>query len=84
MTNENIIEQLHEKNMLNFVMVALISSDNLIDVDSCEKALKQLELFKEAMVDAKIDNKDYYNQFFIDAETIIKRDLEAFKEKKNG
>ena len=36
---ENKIERLEKANLLNFILVSLISSDTLINIESCEKSL---------------------------------------------
>ena len=39
MENGNLIDKLHEADMLYIVLGSLISADSLIDVEACHKAL---------------------------------------------
>ena len=43
MENENLIDKLHEADMLYFVLGSLISAESLVDIDACHKALNCLE-----------------------------------------
>ena len=76
---ENMIDALHEKAMLNFVIVSLFSADTLIDAEACRKSLKALESLKTDLASSKLKDDLQLKKQFEDAEQIIRRDLEAFQ-----
>lgn len=76
---ENFIEKLHENGMLNLLLVSLISSDNLIDIDSCEKSLNEMNKFIEKTKEANIPDKEKYLDMMYKGVEIIERDLNIFK-----
>ena len=80
LNKENFIDKLHEADMLYFVLGSLISSETLVDIESCQKTLKTLEMMKEDFETSKLKNDTKTRTFLEDAERIIKRDLHEFKE----
>jgi hypothetical protein len=76
---ENLIDALHEKDMLNFVIVSLFSADTLIDAEACRESLKALESLKTDLASSKLKDDLQLKKQFEDAEQIIRRDLEAFQ-----
>ncbi len=54
MKNENMINKLHEADMLYFVLGSLISADSLIDVEACHKALDCLENLRRDFETSKL------------------------------
>ena len=76
---ENLIDALHEKDMLNFVIVSLFSADTLIDAEACRESLKTLESLKTDLASSKLKDDLQLKKQFEDAEQIIRRDLEAFQ-----
>lgn len=46
MKKENIVDKLHGAEMLYFVLGSLISTDTLVDVESCHQLLGGLEILK--------------------------------------
>lgn len=73
---ENLIDKLHEADMLYFVLGSLISADSLIDVEACHKALDCLENLKRDFETSKLKE----DQNLENAESIIKRDMRHFEE----
>ncbi len=84
MAKENFIDKLNEAGMLYFVLGSLISAETLVDVESCQKSLKVLEMMKEDFETSKMKDDEKIRKFLEDAERIIKRDLERFEEGKNA
>ena len=80
MVKENFIDELNEAGMLYFVLGSLISAETLVDVESCQKSLKVLEMMKEDFGTSKMNGDEKIRKFLEDAERIIKRDLERFKQ----
>ena len=80
MAKENFIDKLHEAGMLYFVLGSLISTETLVDVESCHKSLKVLEMMKADYGTSKMKDDVKIKKFLEDAEGIIKRDLERFKQ----
>ena len=77
---ENLIDKLHEADMLYFVFGSLISADSLIDVEACHKALDCLENLKRDFETSTLKNDQKLKSFLDNAESIIKRDMNHFEE----
>ena len=79
--DENLIDKLDEIGMLYFVIVSLFSAETLVDVESCEVSLKGFEKLRAELPTSKYKDDPKIRKFLDDAEKIIKRDLEEFKNK---
>ena len=75
---ENRIDKLVEQDMLYFVMGTAISADSLVDIESCEGALKIIRELKEDLPLSKLKADKNLKSRLDEAEQIIVRDLEAF------
>lgn len=69
--------------LLNLIIVSLISADTCVDVESCEKSLQGLEVLRER-VDAgnfglNPEEKKKYIERIDNGISIVKHDLEDFK-----
>lgn len=80
MSQENLIDNLHEADMLYFVLGSLISADPLVDIDAYQKALNCLEDLKRDFETSALKNDSKLKSYLDNAESIIKRDVEHFKE----
>lgn len=80
MKNENLIDKLHEADMLYFVLGSLIGADSLIDVEACHKALDCLENLKRDFETSNLKEDQKLRPFLDNAESIIKRDMRHFEE----
>ena len=80
MDKVNLIDKLHESDLIYFVLGSLISSEILVDIELCKKSLKTLEMMKEAFETSKLKDNTKTRTFLEDAERIIKRDLKEFEE----
>ena len=80
MTKDNLIDILHENDMLYFVLGSLISADSLVDINACHKALKCLADLKRELQTSKLKDAPKLKSFLDNAESTIKRDMEHFKE----
>ena len=81
MEKENLIDKLHEADMLYFVLGSLISAESLVDIDACHKALNCLEDLKRDFETSKLMDDPKLRSYLDNAESIIKRDMKYFKEK---
>ena len=81
-SHENRIDKLVEQDMLYFILGTVISADSLVDVESCEGALKIVRELKEDLPTSKLKNDKKLKAWLDEAEQIILRDLEAFKNAK--
>ena len=79
MMNDNLIDKLDEMRMLYFVIGSLFSADTLIDLESCEKSLKDVEKLKAELPTSKYKDDPKIKQYIDDAEEIIRLDLKQFK-----
>ena len=79
MEKENIVDKLHEAEMLNFVLGSLISADTLVDVESCCRSLDGLEILKRDFETSELKDDVTIKAFLDDAEKIIMRDLHEFE-----
>ena len=66
--------------MLYFVLGSLISAESLVDIDACHKALNCLEALKRDFETSKLKDDPKLKSFLDNAESIIKRDMENYKE----
>lgn len=74
----NFLDKLIKDDMFNFYMGTVISADTLVDLDSCEKALKSVIKLKNAIPDSKLKT-DRIVKLINDAEEIIIRDMNLYK-----
>lgn len=68
--------------MLFFIIGTLISADSLVDVESCEGALRIVRELKEDFPLSKMKDDKKLKARLDDTEKIILRDLDAFKNDK--
>ena len=80
MEKENLVDKLHEADMLYFVLGSLISADSLVDINACHKALKCLADLKRELQTSKLKDAPKLKSFLDNAESIIRRDMKYFKE----
>ena len=80
MAKENLIDKLHETDMLNFVLVSLFSADTLVDVESCRKSLEALAIRKKDFETSSLKDDKELKSMIDGAEEIILRDLKDFEE----
>lgn len=82
---KDIIEELHEANLLNFILASLISADTLINEESCEKSMKEMKKYISAIDDTNIESekKDKYKKLMKEGLEIIRRDLILYRMEKN-
>ena len=75
MEKENLIDKLHEADMLYFVLGSLISAESLVDINACHKALKCLEDLNRELQTSKLKDDPKLRSYLDNAESIIKRDM---------
>ena len=80
MAKENLIDKLHEADMLYFVLVSLFSADTLVDTESCRHSLEGLKILKRDLETSKLKDDTKLRSLMDDAEEIILRDLHDFEE----
>ena len=80
---ENLIDKLHEADMLNFVLVSLFSADTLVDAESCHNSLEALAILKRDFETSTFKDDQELKSMIDGAEEIILRDLKDFEEAKN-
>ena len=74
----NRIDKLVEQDMLFFILGTVVSADSLVDVESCEKALKIVRELKEDLPLSKLRDDKKLKARLDEAEQIIMHDMEAF------
>ena len=79
MEKENLVDKLHEAEMLYFVLGSLVSANTLVDVESCRRSLNGLEILKRDFETSKLKDDATIKAFLADAEKIIMRDLHEFE-----
>ena len=77
---ENLVDELHEADVLCFVLGSLISADSLVDYCACHKALNYLEGLKRDFEASTLKDDSELKSLFDIAESIIKRDIKQFEE----
>ena len=83
MNKENLIDKLHEADMLNFVLVSFFSADTLVDAESCRKSLETLAILKRDFETSTLKDDQELKSMIDGAEEIILRDLHDFEETGN-
>ena len=81
-SHENRIDKLVEQDMLFFILGTVVSADSLVDVESCEGALKIVRELKEDLPTSKLKDDNKLKARLDEAEKIILRDLETLKKTK--
>ena len=77
---ENLVDKLHEADMLYFVLGSLISADSLVNIYACYKALNCLEHLKQDFMTSKLKDNPKLKSYWDNAESIIKRDMQYLEE----
>lgn len=77
---ENLIDKLHEADMLYFILVSLFSADTLVDAESCRKSLETLARLKRDFETSALEDDQNLKSMIDGAEEIILRDLKDFEE----
>ncbi len=80
MSQINLIDKLHESNMLYFVLVSLFSADTLVDIDSCRQSLEALAILKRDFETSTLKDDQNLKSMIDGAEKIIRRDLHHFEQ----
>ena len=80
---ENLVDKLHEADMLSFVLVSLFSADTLVDAESCHKSLEALALLKRDFETSTLKDDQKLRSMIDGAEKIILRDLKEFEDAGN-
>lgn len=80
MKNENLIDKLHEADMLYFVLGSLISADFLIDAEACHKASDCLENLKRDFETSKLKEDLKLKSFLENADEIEQEIIQAGRE----
>ena len=80
MDKVNLIDKLHEADMLYFVLVSLFSADTLVDTETCRHSLDGLKILKRDFETSKLKDDTKLRSLMDDAEEIILRDLHDFEE----
>ena len=68
--------------MMNLLLVSLISSDNIMCADDCKKSLEFSKVLRVAVKHADIpdEKKQIYLEYIAKGENILNQDLEHFKQ----
>ena len=84
--DRKFVEKAVESGMWNLVLVSLISSDTLINVESCKRSIDLIEeLLKEVpMAEIPEDEKERSLGVLQEGLAIAKRDLAAFQNRENS
>ena len=80
MSQINLIDKLHESNMLYFVLVSLFSADTLVDIDSCRQSLEALAILKRDFKTSTLKDDQDLKSMIDGTEKIIRRDLHHFEQ----
>lgn len=71
--------------MMNLLLVSLISSDNIMCIEDCNKALDFSKVLRVAIQHANIadEKKEIYLGYITKGEDILNQDIEYFKNEQN-
>ena len=79
--DKELLEKLHESGSMFLLLVSLISSDTLTDLEACEKSKKTTEEILAVLPEANIpeEDKKKYEDYLKRGLEIIERDGKEFK-----
>ena len=79
--DKELIEKIHEGGSMYLLLVSLISSDTLTDLEACEKSKKTSEEILAILPETNIPEKDKkkYEDYLKRGLKIIERDGQEFK-----
>lgn len=80
----NRIDKLVEQDMLFFILGTVVSADSLVDVESCENALKIVRELKEDLPLSKLRGDKKLKARLDEAEQIIMCDFETFQKPRSS
>ena len=67
----NIIDRLHEDEMLYFILGTLISADNLVDHQACVESMTCLQRLRDDFLISSLKDDQHLRKMLDDAEQII-------------
>lgn len=76
-TMENIIDKLIKEKMLYLVLGSMVSSDNLVDLESCNEAYEAFLSLEAHLKDSKLKDEKI-EQYFKDCKEIIEKDIKNY------
>ena len=74
----NFLDKLIKDDMFYLYVCSMVSADTLIDIETCEDMLKRVQRLKDSITTSELKT-DKIVEYIDDAEKIIKKDLEMFK-----
>ena len=74
----NIIDRLHEDEMLYFILGTLISADNLVDHQACVESMTCLQRLRDDFLISSLKDDQHLRKMLDDAEQIIQIELHYF------
>ena len=79
--DKELLEKLHESGSMFLLLVSLISSDTLADLEACEESKKTTEEILSVLPEANIpeEDKKKYEDYLKRGLEIIERDGKEFK-----
>ena len=75
----NIIDTLLESGTIWMVLGSLVSADNLVDANACEKSLNTLEMMERELDSSMAKGNDELRKRIYEAKMIVNGDLFRFK-----
>ena len=73
-----LLNTANENNMLSIITASLISSDALVSLDACDKAIELIKSFLEALPETNIEEKDRWKKTFEDCLGVAERDRKNY------
>lgn len=74
----NIIDRLHEDEMLHFILGTLICADNLVDRQSCVESITCLQRLRDDFPISSLKDDQHLRKMLDDAAQIIQNELHYF------
>ena len=75
---KELVDDERGRDLLYLIIGSLVSSDNLVDLESCEESLEKANLFKKASLESNIEYKDKYISLLDKVIPIIERDKKNY------
>ena len=75
---KELVDDERGRDLLYLIIGSLVSSYNLVDLESCEESLEKANLFRKAILESNIEDKDKYISLLYKVIPIIERGMKNY------
>ncbi len=79
--SENLVESLHNENMLYFILGSIISSDSIFSKKDAEESINALSVIEKALIDSALEDseKSKYKELIKRCYEVLESDMKRFE-----